>query len=846
MTDKPIDDKQDITKIEAAGLDASEYKIPKELIIVPLKDLVVFPSMVVTVYVRNHQLIDAISQASAKKETIGVITQKDPRKPVPPMSNLHEVGTAASILQVIKGSSGDEAMVLVEGVARFKVQGFVQETPYIKAKIELIKQAGRSSLELSAMVEELKSLIRKASLEGKALPQEFLTSLETVSDAEQAADLACSYLTLSLEKKQDLLSIDDPKVRMAKIIDFLNKEIQLLKIRKKIHTDISKEMNKTERDYLLRQELKAIKKELGDKDNAMGGLEGMTDEAEMKELKTRIKAADMPPEVEKVATQELERLKKIITISPEFNVSRTYIEWLCDMPWKKGSAAKIDVKTARKILDEDHFGLEKIKERILEYLSVFQLKGNTSGSTILCFVGPPGVGKTSLGQSIARALGRPFIHTSLGGIRDEADMRGHRRTYVGALPGRIIQSIKRAGVNDPVFMLDEIDKIGKDFQGDPAAALMEALDPEQNFAFTDHYLDVPFDLSRVFFILTANITDPIVPALLDRMEVIELPGYTEEEKLQIAQKYLLPKQLKINGLEKQPFTMTDEAILKIVRAYTGEAGLRDLERQIASICRKIAKEIVEKKAIVKDVGSAEVEKYLGVEKYEYEVKQREDMVGVATGLAWTPSGGDIIFIEAAKMKGSKNLILTGSLGDVMQESARAALSFIRSHSTEFGINDSVFEKSDIHIHVPEGATPKDGPSAGITICTALISLMTNRKVRRDVAMTGEVTLTGRILPIGGLKEKLLAAKRAGIHTIIIPERNRKDLVEIPKRLLKNIDIRFAKTLEDVVKIAVINAKTPTVPPQIKTRIVNLPAKKTALVRVVKMSALKANAKKKRM
>jgi len=810
-------DKSGITNDDQLKTDVTEYKVPKEMLVVPLKDLVVFPSMVVTVYVRNHQLIDEISQVSAKKETIGLVTQKDPRKPVPPVTNMYDVGTAASILQVIKGSSGDEAMVLVEGVARFKVQSFTQELPFLKAKVDLIKSGGKSSLELAALIEELKVLIKRASLEGKALPQEFLTTLGTISDPDQASDLACSYLTLSLDKKQDLLSIENPKERMEKIIDLMNKEIQLLKIRKKIHTDINRELNKNEHDYLLRQELKAIKKELGDKESGgLAGFEGMTDEGEIKELKARIKAADMPPEVEKVATQELERLKKIISISPEFNVSRTYIEWLCDMPWKKSSAAKVDVKVARKILDEDHYGLEKIKERILEYLSVFQLKGNTSGSTILCFVGPPGVGKTSLGQSIARALGRPFIHTSLGGIRDEADMRGHRRTYVGALPGRIVQSIKRAGVNDPVFMLDEIDKIGKDFQGDPAAALMEALDPEQNFAFTDHYLDVPFDLSRTFFILTANYLEPIVPALLDRMEVIELPGYTEEEKLQIAKKYLLPKQIKINGLENNLFTMTDEAILKIVRAYTWEAGLRELERQIASICRKIAKEIIEKKAKITEVGSKEVVKYLGVEKFEYEVKQREDMVGVATGLAWTPNGGDIIFIEAAKMKGNKNLIMTGSLGDVMQESARAALSFIRSHAEEFHINNRIFDKIDIHIHVPEGATPKDGPSAGITICTALISLLTNKKVRRDVAMTGEVTLTGRILPIGGLKEKLLAAKRAGIRTIIIPDRNRKDLADIPKRLMHNIDIRFAKTLEDVIGVAIIDHKTQD-EPAIKTK-----------------------------
>jgi len=796
----------------------TEYRVPKEMVIVPLKDLVVFPSMVVTVYVRNRLLIDEIQSVSSKNETIGLLTQRDPKKPVPPITNLYEVGTTASILQIIKGSSGEEAMMLVEGVARFKIQNYTQETPFLKARINLIKFSGKSTLELEALMEELKTLIKKASLEGKPLPQDFLSTLETISNPDQAADLACSYLTLSLDKKQDLLSIENPQERMQKIIETMHKEIQLLKIRKKIHTDISKELNKSEREYLLRQELKAIKKELGDKEGGgLTGFEGMTDEGEIKDLKARIKAANMPAEVEKVATQELERLKKTIPISPEFNVSRTYIEWLCDMPWKKSSAARVDVKTARKILDDDHYGLEKVKERILEYLSVFQLKGNTSGSTILCFVGPPGVGKTSLGQSIARALGRPFIHNSLGGIRDEADLRGHRRTYVGALPGRIIQSIKRAGVNDPVFMLDEIDKIGKDFQGDPAAALMEALDPEQNFAFTDHYLDVPFDLSKTFFILTANYLEPIVPALLDRMEVIELPGYTEEEKLQIAKKYLLPKQIKLNGLEKNSFVMSDEAILKIVRSYTWEAGLRELERQIASVCRKIAKELIEKKSTISEVGVKDIVKYLGVEKFEYEVKQREDMIGVATGLAWTPNGGDIIFIEAAKMRGSKNLILTGSLGDVMQESARAALSYIRSHAKEFHINDRVLEKMDIHIHVPEGATPKDGPSAGITIFTALISLLTGKKVRRDMAMTGEVTLTGRILPIGGLKEKILAAKRAGIRAIIIPDRNRKDLADIPRHLMSNIDIHFAKKLEDVIALAIIDNKYKTTDKAVKKK-----------------------------
>jgi ATP-dependent Lon protease len=819
---------QEITEVK-------DFKWPKNLLVVPLKDLVVFPSMVVTVYVRNARMIAAIAEASAKKELIGLITQRDAQKSVPPVSNLYGSGTAAAILQVIKGSTADEAMVLVEGIGRFRVNKFVQEEPFLLASVNQFKKTAKPPLELSALMEEMKTLIRKASSEGKTLPDELLTGLDSITDVDQIADLACSFLALDVKKKQSLLEIEDPKERFSALIDLINKEIQMLKIRKKIHLDISKELNKSERDYLLRQELKAIKKELGDKDGGMlGGLEGMTDEGEIKELKQKIKAANMPPEIEKIASQELDRLQKILPISPEFTVSRTYIEWLCDMPWNKSSSAKTDIKVARKILDEDHYGLEKIKERILEYLAVSQLKGKTN-TTILCFVGPPGVGKTSLGQSIARALNRPFIHNTLGGIRDEADIRGHRRTYVGAMPGRIIQSIKRAGCNDPVFMLDEIDKMGHDFQGDPSAALLEALDPEQNFSFTDHYLDVPFDLSKVFFILTANFVDPIPPALLDRMELIELPGYTEEEKLEIAKRYLLPKQLILNGLEKHPFKFTDDAIVKIVRAYTSEAGLRELERQIASICRKIAKDMLEKKINVTEVKAKDVEKYLGVEKYEFELKEMEDMVGVATGLAWTPTGGDIIFIEAAKMKGNKNLILTGSLGDVMQESARTALSFVRSNADKFKIKSSLFDKSDIHIHVPEGATPKDGPSAGITICTALISLMTNQKIRRDVAMTGEVTLTGRILPIGGLKEKLLAARRAGIHTIIIPDRNRKDLEDIPKHLLANLDIKFAKSLEDVVKIAIIPGVVKQRGKNIEAKVIALPRlKKKTVVKIVKM------------
>lgn len=777
------------------------YKLPLNLIIIPLKDLVVFPTMIVNVFIRNSVLIKAVEDAVSNKQLIGLLTQKDAKTDAS-ADNLYEIGTTVTILQIIK-TSDQEAMLLAEGISRFKVKKFVQEKPYHLANIEPIKQADAKDLRLQGAATEIKDLINKMAEEGKKLPPEFLVQLSTLMDIDSIADLACSFLTAKHVVKQELLSVEDNFERLAKILDLLNKEVQLLRIRKKIQTDISKELNKSERDFYLRQELKAIKKELGEtKDNGIMGMEGMTDEADIKDLKKRIKDSEMPQEVEVIATKEMERLQKILPISPEYSVARTYIEWLCDMPWKKSSQGKIDVKNARKILDEDHYGLEKIKERILEFLAVCQLNEN-SRATILCFVGPPGVGKTSLGQSIARALGRSFVHTSLGGMRDEADIRGHRRTYVGAMPGRIIQSLKRAGCNDAVFMLDEIDKIGQDFQGDPASALLETLDPEQNFAFTDHYLDVPFDLSKVFFILTANFLDPIPPALLDRMEVIELPGYTEEEKLEIAIKYLLPKQLKANGLEKTPFVMTNAGIFEVIRSFTYEAGLRELERQIANICRKVAKDMIEHKKKVTKIDVKEVKEYLGVEKYFFEEAGEEDMVGVTTGLAWTPYGGDIIFIESTKMKGSKNLILTGNLGEVMQESARAALSYIKSNAKKFHINDSIFEKTDIHIHVPEGATPKDGPSAGITICTSLISLLTNRRVRRDVAMTGEITLTGRILPIGGLKEKILAAKRARMKTIIMPAKNKKDLADIPKKILKGLKLKFAENLDQVIKIALL-------------------------------------------
>jgi len=826
---------------------AREYKLTEVVPVVPVKDLVIFPSMVVSVYVKEAALVAAIQKAMNDKELIGLFSQINSGKPVPPTENLYKVGTAAAVLQVIKGT-GTDAMILVEGISRIRLMEIRGVEPLVEAKVELLTKDKNVSLQAEAMMRDVKDLVVKVARGGKTLPEELLIGLDNLTNGEELADLASSYLTLDVKKKQELLEIEKLEDRFKKLEEYLNKELLLQEIRKKIKTDMTKEVDKSERDYMLRQELKVIKKQLGEKEGSgIPGMEGMDNQADIKELQKRITDAKMPEEAQKIAQGELERLKKIFPFSPEFGVARTYIEWLCDMPWDKSSDAKVDVKKARTILDEDHYGLTKIKERILEYLAVYQLKGSP-GATILCFVGPPGVGKTSLGRSIARALDRSFIHTSLGGIRDEADIRGHRRTYVGAMPGRIIQSIKRAGFNDPVIMLDEIDKIGRDFQGDPSAALLEALDPEQNFAFTDHYLDVPFNLSKVLFVTTANILDPIPPALLDRMEIIELAGYTEEEKLIIAHKYLLPKQQKLNGLEDHDFTMTDEAVLKVIRAYTFEAGLRELEREIATICRKIAKKLIENKIKTTQVGVKDVAEFLGVEKMDYEKAEEKDMVGVATGLAWTPFGGDIIFIEAALMKGSKNLILTGNLGEVMEESARTALSYIRSNSSHFGIDDDLFNKYDIHIHVPEGATPKDGPSAGITMCTTLVSLLTNRPVRRNVAMTGEITLTGRILPIGGLKEKILAAKRAQIKDILIPDRNKKDLADIPAHLLKGVTIHPVKTLDEVLKLALLPKKklakakadgTKKIalkkPEKIQTKIIPIEnGKRKARVRIVKM------------
>ncbi|MFC1599569.1 endopeptidase La [Patescibacteria group bacterium] len=776
--------------------DKSKPELPETLFILPIKELVVFPTMVVSIYVKNPDYIDVINEKFEKEELIGAVSYKNTDKEVPPTDNLFKIGTSCHIIQVIKGQAND-AMILVEGASRFEVDEYLQEAPYLEAKIKEVPHTLEKSEEGDGLAIEIRSLLETSSSLGKPLPDEVMINLQNITNYEELCDLACSYITSPIREKQFLLEIRDTKERMKAIIKQLGKEIRMLEVRGKIHSEVEKEMTKSEREFMLRQELKAIQKELGEEDD-----EKVAEEKEIHHLEKEIKKAKMPKEVEKIAMDELKRLKRIFPISPEYNVVHNYIEWLYEMPWDKSSKTKIDIKKARKILDEDHYGLKEIKERILEYLAICQMQDKT-GATIMCFVGPPGVGKSSLGRSIARSLGRKFVQMSLGGMHDESEIRGHRRTYVGAMPGSIVQHLKRAGENNPVIMLDEIDKLGTaQFQGDPASALIEVLDPELNYSFNDHYLDVPFDLSNVLFITTANILDPIPPALLDRMEVIELPGYTEEEKIQIAKRYLVPKEIKLNGLNKNPFKIKDEALSYIVRRYTREAGVRDLEREIAKICRKIAKKMLEKNKKTKIVDKKMVSELLGVEQFYEDMKQEKDTIGVATGLAWTQAGGEMIFIEATKMSGQNQLILTGHLGEVMQESAKAALSYIRSNAKKFKIKDTAFKNIDIHVHVPEGATPKDGPSAGITLGTALLSLFTGKKVNRNVAMTGEITLQGRILPIGGLKEKVLAARRNGIKTIIIPEDNKKDLKDIEEHLLKGIKFIYAKSLDDVIGIAI--------------------------------------------
>jgi ATP-dependent Lon protease len=688
--------------------------------------------------------------------------------------------------------------ILVQGLAKAKVKGFSQTTPFMAAdiaKIEEVKPAALT-IEIEAQIRTVKEQLDKAVSYGKTILPDIMVVIENLDDPGRLADLVASNLGLKTDQAQEILEITEPTTKLKRVSDILGREIELLIVQQKIQSEARGEIDKTQREYFLREQLKAIQKELGDIDERA---------EEISEFRNKIEEARMPEKVLKEAEKQLKRLEKMHPDSAEAATIRTYLDWLVELPWVKSTKDNLDIKAAKKVLNDDHYDLEKVKERILEYLSVRKIKEKMKGP-ILCFIGPPGVGKTSLGRSIARSLGREFVRMSLGGVRDEAEIRGHRRTYVGALPGRIIQGIKQAGTNNPVFMLDEIDKVGMDFRGDPSSALLEVLDPEQNFAFADHYLSVPFDLTNVMFITTGNLTDTIPGPLRDRMEIIYLSGYTTEEKLGIAIKYLLPKQLDEHGLTSKILTITDSALNLLISQYTREAGVRNLEREIANLCRKVAKRIAEGKEKNFMISVKNLQGFLGVPKYLPEEEMEHDEIGVSTGLAWTEAGGDIIYIEATTMKGRGSLTLTGQLGDVMKESAQAALSYVRSTAKSLGIKDDVFAKTDIHIHVPAGAIPKDGPSAGITIATAVASVFTGRPVNKNIAMTGEVTLRGRVLPIGGLKEKTLAAKRMGIRKLILPKRNKKDLEDIPKYIKKDMEFIFADTMEQVLKVALKGKK----------------------------------------
>lgn len=764
--------------------------IPSELPILPLRGTVLYPDLILPIMVGRKKSVKLIDDAMDSDRIIGVVTQKRSETEDPKENDLYSVGVAALILRMIRELDGSQR-VIVQGISRIRVKEYLQRDPYFKARIEVVDETYEPGVEIEALMMNLKNLFQRAVELAPYLTAELGTMVNNVKSPSILADLIASNLNLSTADKQGILETFDVRERLTKVHLLLNKEVQVLELGNKIQSQVKEDMDRTQREYYLREQLKAIKKELGELDEHS---------TEIKEIREKIKKAKMPPDVVAAAEKELERLSRIPPASAEYTVARTYLDWLVELPWSITTEDNLDIDNAQKILDEDHYDLEKVKKRILEYLAVRKLKADMKGP-ILCFVGPPGVGKTSLGKSIARAMGRKFIRISLGGVRDEAEIRGHRRTYVGALPGRIIQGIKKAGSNNPVFMLDEVDKIGMDFRGDPSSALLEVLDPEQNYSFSDHYIDLPFDLSKVMFITTANVLDTIPPALRDRMETLELPGYSEDQKMMIAKKFLIPKQISEHGLTPDLIEFEDAAIQIIISSYTREAGVRNLEREIASICRGVAKDVArgirEKVIITPDI----LHKFLGPVKFFPEVAERTSDPGVATGLAWTPTGGDIIFVEATKMKGEKGLTLTGQLGDVMKESAQAALAYVRSKSKELGIDEDFFEKNDIHIHVPAGAIPKDGPSAGITMFVALTSLLTNKPVRSDVAMTGEITLRGLVLPVGGIKEKVLAGMRAGIKTIILPKKNEKDLEEIPEHIRSQLNFKFIQRMDEAIELA---------------------------------------------
>lgn len=774
---------------------ASNAAEVRELPLLPLRGLLVFPNMVIHLDVGRDRSVNAIDEAMNGDREILLVMQKDAQIDVPELDDIYQIGTIAEIKQLLK-LPGGTIRVLVEGITRARIRRLLETDPMMRVEVEIPDETYEKSLEIEALMRNLRDLFEQYVKVSKKIPPETVMAVVAIEDPGRLADIIASHLVLKLSDKQDILEAIDIKERLEKLLQILSNEMEILELERRISARVRRQMEKTQKEYYLREQMKAIQKELGEKDDKA---------AEAEELREKIEKAKLSKNAKEKALKELERLEKMPPMVAEATVVRNYLDWLLAVPWSKETRDRLDIKAAEEILDEDHYGLQDVKDRILEYLAIRQLAPKIRGP-ILCFVGPPGVGKTSLGKSIARCLGRKFVRMSLGGVRDEAEIRGHRRTYVGAMPGRIIQGLKTAGTRNPVFLLDEIDKLGSDFRGDPSSALLEVLDPEQNNSFSDHYLEVPYDLSKVLFITTANVTHSIPRPLLDRMEVIHISGYTEEEKLEIAKRHLLKKQMEEHGLKEDMLAVSDNAIRKIIREYTREAGVRNLERQIATLCRKTARDIVAKKVTAGKITAKNLDTYLGMPRYRKRKAEKNDEVGVATGLAVTEFGGDVLAVEATLLSGKGKVTLTGQLGDVMKESAYAGLSYLRSRSEELNIPEDFHEKMDIHIHVPEGAIPKDGPSAGITMATALASALTNRPVRKDVAMTGEVTLRGRVLAIGGVKEKVLAAHRVGINNIILPKENEKDLEEIPADIKRKLKFHLVEHLDEVLEQALVGTK----------------------------------------
>lgn len=810
LSDLEDDDGDEIDQQELIG------RIPTQLPILPLRGLVVYPETAVPLSIgqpRSIRLVDDV--LSADDRLIGLVTSKDPQNEHPGPEDLYKVGTVASVHRLFRAPDGT-IRLLVQGITRFDVKEFVQEEPYLKAKIKLSPVKVERDLEIDALTRQARDQFSEITNLVPSVPQELVDAVMALDDPLQVAYTVANFQRLELAEAQELLELNTVSEKLLKLVNFLTRELEMLEIGQRIQNQARSEIEKVQREYFLREQIKAIRSELGEESDQA---------AEIDEFRRQIDEAGMPEEAHKQARRELDRMSHLPSAAAEFGVIRTYLDWMVSMPWSEMTEDNLDITRARKVLDEDHFGLEDVKERILEFLAVRKLRKEREGEfddtfddgirqiregVILCFVGPPGVGKTSLGRSIARSMDREFIRISLGGVRDEAEIRGHRRTYIGAMPGRILQALRRIGKNNPVFMMDEIDKLGRDYRGDPTSALLEVLDPEQNKEFRDHYLEVAYDLSKVMFITTANLLEPIPSPLRDRMEIIKLSGYTDKEKKSIAKGYLIPRQIRENGLRNDEIDFTDPALQLIIRSYTRESGVRNLEREIGSLCRKVVTLIAEEKTTSVKIGVKEVAEFLGRQKYygDEELANRTSVPGVATGLAWTSTGGEVLFVEATSMPGKNNFQLTGSLGDVMKESAQAALSYVRSKAGKLGLDPDFYENQDIHLHVPAGAQPKDGPSAGVTMATALVSLISRRPVKSNISMTGEITLRGQVLPVGGIKEKVLAAYRAGSTTVILPKKNQADLEEdIPPEVMEKIKFIFVESIEEVLEAA-LSAKKP--------------------------------------